>query len=43
MQNILGGLFEKHKDEEFVALMQAALEDQTIWQHLLTLLALPQP
>ena len=42
MQNIFKGLFGKRKDDEFVALMQAALEDQTIRQHLLTLLALPQ-
>jgi thiamine pyrophosphokinase len=39
MQNILKGIFGKRKDEEFVALMQAALEDQTIRQHM----ALPQP
>ena len=42
MQNILKGLFGKRKDEEFVALMQAALEDPSIRQHLLTLLRLPQ-
>ena len=43
MQNVLNNLFGKRKDKEFVALIQAALEDQTIRQNLLTLLALPQP
>lgn len=43
MKNILKGLFGKRRDEEFVTLMQVALEDQTIRQHLLVLLALPQP
>ena len=42
MQNVLNNLFGKRKDKEFVALIQAALEDQTIRQNLLTLLALPQ-
>ena len=42
MQNVLNNLFGKRKDNEFVALVQAALEDQTIRQNLLTLLALPQ-
>jgi len=34
MQNILKDLFKKRKDEEFVALMLAALEDMTILQDL---------
>jgi len=43
MQNILKSIFGKRKDEAFVALMQVALEDQTIRQQMLALLALPQP
>lgn len=42
MQNVLNKLFGRRKDKEFVALIQAALEDQTIRRNLLTLLALPQ-
>jgi hypothetical protein len=41
MQNVLNNLFGKRKDKEFVALIQATREDQTIRQNLLTLLALP--
>ena len=43
MHNFLKSLFGKRKDEEFVALLQAALEDKGIRQDLLTLLAFPQP
>ncbi len=42
MKNVLKKLFGKRNDEEFVALVQAALEDQSIRRDLLTLLALPQ-
>ena len=40
--NVLNNLFGKRKDYEFVALVQVTLEDQTIRQNSLTLLALPQ-
>ena len=42
-QNFLTNLFGKRKDQEFVGLLQAPLEGQTIRQLLLTLLAPPQP
>ena len=43
MYNFLKNLFGKRKDEEFVALVQAALEDKSIRRDLLTLLAFPHP
>jgi hypothetical protein len=43
MLNVLKNLFGKRKDKEFVALIQAALEDKSIRQDLLTVLAFPQP
>jgi hypothetical protein len=42
MQNVFNKLFGKRRDKVFVALIQAALEDQTNRQNLLTLLARPQ-
>ena len=43
MKDFFKRLFEKRGDEEFVALMQVALEDPTVRLQLMKILELPSP